>query len=107
MNQAGDEPADDRAKNADGGNDHRAVAACFLGKNFGDKRDAAAEFARKAEAGDEPPDGVSLDGMDKAVGDVGDGIKQNRAEKQNDAAKAVAENAEGDSAEQAFRPSEN
>ncbi len=98
MNQPGDEPADDRAENADGGDDHRAIAARLLGKNFGDERNAAAEFARETETGDETPGGVSLDGMDEAVGDVGDGIEQDGTEQQNDAAQAVAENSEGDAA---------
>ena len=100
VNQIGDQSADDRAENADRGDDHRAVAARFLGEDFGNERDAAAEFARKSDTGDETPDGVSLDGMDKAVRDVRHGIKQNGTEKQDHAAQTVAENPENDSADE-------
>jgi hypothetical protein len=76
------------------------ITAQSFRQNFGDERDAAAEFAGQAETGDETPHGVSLDGMHKTIGNIGDGIKQNGTEEQRDAAHAVAKDAEENAAEQ-------
>ena len=100
MDFVGDETADDRAKNADGGDEHSAVAARFFGKNFGNQRDAATEFASKPKTRDETPEAVGFDGMDKAIGDVRNGIKQDGTEENGQSAKTVAEYSECNSAKQ-------
>ena len=91
---------DHRAEDADGGDQRGPVAATLLGQRLGDERDAPAELAREAEAGDEAPRGVGFEAMHEAVGDVRHGIKQDGAEEGRQAAHAVAEDAEEDAAEQ-------
>ena len=92
--------ADDRAEDTDRGDEGGAVAAQRLGQHLGDERDAAAQFTRQPEAGNEPPHSVGFDGMNKAVGKIGRRIKQDGTEEQRHAAHAVAEDAKEDPAGQ-------
>jgi hypothetical protein len=94
------ESANHRAEHAHGGDDGRAVAAQRLGQHFGDERDAATEFACQTKAGDKSPHGIGFDGMDKAIGNVGNGVKQDGAEEKCHAPDAVAKNAEENAADQ-------
>ena len=94
------EPADDRAEDADGGDHHGAVTAQGARQDFGDERDAAAEFAREAEAGEEAADGVAVEIVDEAVGEVGQRIEDDGAEEHLEPAQAVAEQAPEESAEE-------
>ena len=96
----GHQAGHDGAEDADGGDERGAIAAALLGEGFRDERDAAAELAREADAGDEAPGRVGLEAVDETVGDIGQRIEQDGSEERRQAAHAVPEDAEEDAAEE-------
>ena len=91
---------DDRAEDADGGDDRRTVTAPLLRQGFGDQRDAAAEFAGQAESGDETPEGIGLETINQPVRDIRHRIEQDGTEERREPSHAIAEDAEEDAAEE-------
>ena len=94
------QPRDDRAENADGRDDHRAVAAQFAREHFGNERHAAAEFAGEADAGEHAPERVSGEGVHKGIRDCRRRIQRDGAEKQQASPLFVAQDAPEDPAEE-------
>ena len=76
----GDGVGQNRAGDANRGDQHRAVAAHLRMQNLGDQRNARAQLSGQADARDEAQHGVSLQRSDETVGDVGQRVDENRAE---------------------------
>src|SRR6185436_2952919 len=68
--------------------------------DLADESDAGAELARQSDAGEETHPRIGLDGVDEAVGDVGDGVQEYRSEEDRHAPALVAEDPPEDAAEE-------